>query len=72
MEKRIIELSRKVEQAYNSCSLKSVAAFNPYQFHKMMDVLSREYFNKGVDEETFKIIVNNAIINIGGIYVYQE
>lgn len=71
MNNNINELTSKVALAYDSCSLKSVNAFNPYQFEKMIDVLSVEYKEKGLSAEDFKFIVNDAIRCIGGLYVYK-
>lgn len=72
MEKCINELSNKVALAYSSCSLRSVNAFNPYKFEKMLDVLSTEYLNKGLDNETFVAVVNDTLSHIGGLYVYKK
>lgn len=71
LEQKIDEISNKVVYAYNSCTLKTVNAFNPYQFEKMMDVLSKEYLHKGIDSDIFKSVVNRTLTSIGGFYIYK-
>jgi hypothetical protein len=69
MEKKYFELNRKIKVAYNSCSLKTVNAFNPYQFEKMLEVLFAEFSQKGIEKEKFDLLLKISLDEIGAVYV---
>lgn len=68
MEETIFEIKEKIKSAYSSCSLKTVNAFNPYQFEKMLEVLFLEYSRKGIKKKDFDEIVNLSLKSVGAIY----
>lgn len=68
MEKKYQELNRKIKSAYNSCSLRTVNSFNPYQFEKMLEVLKAEYSQKGIEKEKFNLLLKISLDEIGGMY----
>jgi hypothetical protein len=68
MEKEYNDLSRKIKMAYKSCSLKTVNAFNPYQFEKMLEVLFTEFSQKGIEKDRFDIVLKTSLEEIGAVY----